>query len=153
MVELLRVDGKEVLHYKPFKVDAAIVRGTYADVRGNVSPEEEAIDMDIHSIALAAHNSGGVVLAQVRQLVEAGSLHLRNVRIPGIMVDAIVQSPDQQPFYGLSYDITVSGGKRSHLGDMKADIPAKLERRIIARRAALELRPGLSLNFGFGIPG
>lgn len=153
MVELLEVDGKEVLHYKPFKVDVAIVRGTYADARGNISPEEEAIDMDIHSIALAAHNSGGIVLAQVRQVVEAGSLHARSVRIPGIMVDAIVQNPEQQQFYGLPYDVTVSGGRRAHLEDARADIPAKLERRIIARRAALELRPGLSLNFGFGIPG
>jgi acyl CoA:acetate/3-ketoacid CoA transferase len=153
IVELLQVDGKEVLHYKPFKVDVAIVRGTYADARGNISPEEEAIDMDIHSIALAAHNSGGTVLAQVRQVIEAGGLHPRNVRIPGIMVDAIVQSPDQQQFYGLPYDITVSGGRRAHLEDVRADIPAKLERRIIARRAAMELRPGLSLNFGFGIPG
>ena len=63
---------REVLRYKPFKVDVAIVRGTYADARGNVSPEEEAIDMDVHSIALAAHNSGGLVLAQVRQVVGRG---------------------------------------------------------------------------------
>jgi acyl CoA:acetate/3-ketoacid CoA transferase len=152
-VELMQVDGREVLHYKPFKVDVAIVRGTYADARGNVSPEEEAIDMDVHTIALAAHNSGGRVLAQVRQVVEAGSLHPRHVRIPGIMVDAVVTAPDQLQFYGLGYDATVSGGRRAHLGAAAAELPAKLERRIIARRAALELRPGASLNFGFGIPG
>ena len=72
LVELMHIDGKEVLRYKPFKVDVAIIRGTYADTRGNLSPEEEAVDLDIHSIALAAHNSGGIVLAQVRQVVEAG---------------------------------------------------------------------------------
>ena len=149
----MHIDGKEVLHYKPFKVDVAIVRGTYADARGNISPEEEAIDMDIHTIALAAHNSGGIVLAQVRQLVEAGSLHPRSVRIPGIMVDAVVLAPGQQQFYGLGYDSSVSGSKRASLGKAQADIPSKLERRIIARRAALELKPGASLNFGFGIPG
>jgi acyl CoA:acetate/3-ketoacid CoA transferase len=153
LVELMRIDGRDVLHYRPFKVDVAIVRGTYADTRGNVSPEEEAIDMDIHTVALAARNSGGLVLAQVRQIVEAGSLHPRSVRIPGIMVDAVVEAPDQQQFYGLGYDASVSGARRARLGAEAAGVPAKLERRIIARRAALELRPGASLNFGFGMPG
>src|SRR5947209_1735817 len=104
LVELMHVDGEEILRYRPFKVDVAIIRGTYADTRGNISPEEEPIDMDIHTIALAAHNSGGRVLAQVRQVVEAGTLHPRSVRVPGIMVDAIVQAPNQEQFYGLAYD-------------------------------------------------
>jgi acyl CoA:acetate/3-ketoacid CoA transferase len=153
LVELMRIDDREVLRYKPFKVDVALVRGTYADTRGNISPEEEAVDLDIHTIALAAHNSNGVVLAQVRQLVEAGSLHAKSIRIPGIMVDAVVPAAEQRQFYGRDYDVTVSGGRRAYLGAANADIPAKPERRIIARRAALELKPGLSLNVGFGIPG
>lgn len=153
LVELMEVDGKEILRYKPFKVDVAIVRGTYADTRGNISPEEEPIDMDIHTVALAAHNSGGRVLAQVRQVVEAGTLSPRSVRIPGIMVNAVVEDAGQEQFYNLPYDPTISGARRAHLGGMSACIPDKLERRIIARRAALELRNGASLNFGFGIPG
>jgi acyl CoA:acetate/3-ketoacid CoA transferase len=153
LVELMQVDGKEILRYKPFKVDVAIIRGTYADTRGNVSPEEEPIDLDIHTIALAAHNSGGRVLAQVRQVVEAGALHPRSVRVPGIMVNAIVQDTEQQQFYGLGYDSSIGGARRVHLGQLSAAIPDKVERRIIARRAALELRNGASLNFGFGIPG
>ena len=153
LVELLDIDGHEVLRYKPFKVDVAIIRATYADTRGNLSPEEEAVDMDIHSMALAAHNSGGVVIAQVRQVVESGSLHARSVRVPGIMVDAVVEDPGQQQFYGLGYDPTVSGSRRAHLGALAAEIPSRLERRIVARRAAMELRPGASLNFGFGMPG
>ena len=153
LVELLTVGGREVLHYKPFRVDVAIVRGTYADTRGNVSPESEAIDMDVHSIALAAHNSGGRVLAQVRQLLECGAIPARHVRIPGIMVDAVVVDPLQEQFYGLAYDETVSGAKRGYLREGEATLPGKLERRIVARRAAMELRPGASLNFGFGMPG
>lgn len=153
LVELMHIDGKEVLRYKPFKVDVAIIRGSYADTRGNLSPEEEALDMDIHTMALAAHNSGGKVIAQVRQVVEAGTLHARSVRVPGIMVDAIVQDCSQKLFYDIGYDPTVSGARRAHLGHLKAAIPEKLERRIIARRAALELKSGASLNFGFGIPG
>ncbi len=153
LVEVMHIDGREILRYKPFKVDAAIVRGTYADTRCNISPEEEPIDMDIHTMALAAHTSGGRVLVQVRQILEAGSLHPRSVRIPGIMVDAVVEEPTQQQFYGLGYDPSISGARRAHLAKTTAAIPDKLERRIIARRAALELRNGASLNFGFGIPG
>ena len=153
LVELLQIDGREVLRYKPFPVDVAIIRATYADTRGNLSPEEEAIDLDIHTIALAARNSGGVVIAQVRQVVESGSLHARSVRVPGIMVDAVVEDSGQQQFYGLGYDPTVSGSRRADLGALAAEIPSKLERCIVARRAALELRPGASLNFGFGMPG
>jgi acyl CoA:acetate/3-ketoacid CoA transferase len=153
LVELLEIGGREVLHYKPFPVDVAIIRGTYADTRGNLSPEEEALDLDIHTVALAAHNSGGIVLAQVRQVVEAGSLHPRRVRVPGIMIDAVVEDPSQEQFYGRGYDPSVSGGRRAHLGGPAGALPQKLERRIIARRAALEIRSGASLNFGFGIPG
>ena len=83
-------------------MDVAIIRGTYADTRGNISSEEEAMDLDIQTIALAAHNSRGIVLAQVRQVVEAGELHARSVRVPGIMIDAVVEEPDQQLFYGLA---------------------------------------------------
>jgi len=153
LVEVLQIDGRDILRYKPFRVDVAIVRGTYADSRGNISTEEEALDLDVHSIALAAHNSGGKVLAQVRQIVAAGSLQPRNVRIPGIMVNAVVEHPQQQQFYGLNYDHTISGQKRAHLGRLAVELPTKIDRRIIARRAAMELRPGASLNFGFGIPG
>jgi len=109
--------------------------------------------MDIHSLALAAHNCGGIVLAQVRQVVEAGNLRARSVRVPGIIINNIVEQPDQQLLYGIGYDPTVSGSRRAHLGDIAAEVPKKLARRIIARRAAMELRPGASVNFGFGIPG
>jgi acyl CoA:acetate/3-ketoacid CoA transferase len=153
LVELLQIDGQDVLRYKPFRVDVALVRGTYADRRGNVSPEEEAIDMDIHTIALAAHNSGGIVIAQVREVVEPGRLHSRSVRVPGIMVDAVVEDPAQEQFYGLPYDLSVSGGRRVPVGEAAAELPVKRDRRIVARRAALELRAGASLNFGFGMPG
>lgn len=153
LVELLRLDGRELLRYKPFKVDVAIIRGTFADTRGNISPEEEAIDLDIHSMALAAHNSGGIVLAQVREVRDAGALNPRRIRVPGIMVDVVVEEIRQELFYGTPYDPTISGSERADLGRFAMELPRKLERRIIARRAAMELKRNESLNFGFGIPG
>jgi acyl CoA:acetate/3-ketoacid CoA transferase len=153
MVEMFEIDGRELLRYKPFKVDVAIIRGTYADERGNISPEEEAMDLDIHTMALAAHNCDGVVLAQVREVVKAGTLKARNVRIPGVMVDAVVEDRGQEMFYGLPYDLSISGSQKVQLEKLSTELPKKLERRIIARRAAMELKPDASLNFGFGIPG
>jgi len=152
-VERLHIDGRDILRYKPFKVDVAIIRGSYADARGNISPEDEAVDLDLHTMALAASNSGGVVLAQVRQVLAAGSLNPRNIRVPAIMVDCVVEVPGQEQFYDLSYDPTISGARRAHLASVGAELPAKLERRIIARRAAQEIVAGASLNVGFGIPG
>lgn len=153
LVELLHLDGRDVLRYKPFKVDVAIIRGTYADARGNISPEEEAVDLDINTMALAAHNSGGIVLAQVRQVLEPGALKARCIRVPGIMVDAVVEDRHQELFYGVPYDASISGSRRAHLNRLSTELPKKLERRIIARRAAMELKYNASLNFGFGIPG
>jgi acyl CoA:acetate/3-ketoacid CoA transferase len=153
LVERVQLGGKNYLWYKPFKIDVAIIRGTYADTRGNISTEDEAIDLDVHSMALAAHNSGGQVIAQVKEVVSLGKLHARRVRIPGIMVNTVVENKNQEQFYDLPYDLSVSGSTRATLGSLKTSLPDKIERRIIALRASLELKKERSLNFGFGIPG
>ncbi len=67
--------------------------------------------------------------------------------IPGILVDAVVEEPTQQQFYGLGYDPSISGARRAHLAKTTAAIPGKLERRIIARRAALELAKRRVIEF------
>jgi acyl CoA:acetate/3-ketoacid CoA transferase len=69
------------------------------------------------------------------------------------MVDAVVEHAAQTQFYNRAYDVTIAGSRRAPVVPSSTGVPSKLERRIIARRAALELRPGASLNFGFGIPG
>src|SRR3546814_6680369 len=104
VVELLQLDGKEYLRYKPFKVDVGIVRGTYADTAGNISLEDEPADLDGYAVALAAHNSGGKVIAQVREVVAAGVLGPRSVAIPGILVDAVVTVPQQMQTYRGNFD-------------------------------------------------
>lgn len=153
LVELIEIDGEEKLRYRPFKVDYAIVRGTYADARGNISLEEEAIDMDAYSMSLAAHNSGGKVFVQVRDLVKTGSLNPRHVRIPGILVDEIVEFRGQQQTYLGGYDLSISGQQKRLVSRDAIELVQHPVRRLIARRAARELTSGASTNFGFGIPG
>ncbi|WP_434034869.1 acyl CoA:acetate/3-ketoacid CoA transferase [Cupriavidus sp. a3] len=147
VVELLQLDGREYLRYKPFTVDVGIIRGTFADTAGNISLEEEPADLDGYAVALAAHNSGGKVIAQVREVVPAGQLNPRNVAIPGALVDAVVVVPEQMQTYRGRFDPSLVGRGGEFRKPQASTDPLK---RIIARRAALELRPGDSLNFGFG---
>ncbi|HHR0032915.1 TPA: acyl CoA:acetate/3-ketoacid CoA transferase [Escherichia coli] len=153
LVELIEIDGETKLRYRPFKVDYAILRGTYADPRGNVSLEEEAIDMDSYSMALAAHNSGGKVFVQVRDVLEAGAIEPRRVKLPGILVDGIVEHREQPQTYLGGYDLTISGQHRRLSSNDAIELVSHPVRRLIARRAARELVAGASTNFGFGIPG
>lgn len=153
LVELMALDGREYLRYKPFAVDVAIVRGTYADADGNIALDDEPAELDAYAVALAAHNSGGIVIAQVREAVPAGRLPPRSVTIPGAMVDAVVLAPAQMQTYRSVYDASLVGHPDAASTAAAAARPAPESagaKRIIARRAALELRPGTTLNFGFG---
>lgn len=147
LVELLQLDGKEYLRYKPFPVDVSIIRGSFADTAGNISLEEEPADLDAYAVALAAHNSGGKVIAQVREVVPVGKLGPRTVAIPGALVDAVVVVPEQMQTYRSSFDPSLVGRGGEFQKPAPSTDPLK---RVIARRAALELQSGASLNFGFG---
>jgi propionate CoA-transferase len=150
LVELIEIDGREWLRYKPFPVDIALIRGSYADAQGNICLDQEAANLEIYAVALAAHNSGGKVIAQVRTAVDVGTLPARAVRIPGALVDAVVVDPDQRMTYEIVYDPTLSGERR---GPVPPDPPQPFSvRQAIARRAAEELTPGDVVNYGFGIP-
>jgi acyl CoA:acetate/3-ketoacid CoA transferase len=150
LVEVVTIDGRELLRYKPFKVDVAMIRGSFADAQGNISLEQEPANVDIYAAALAAHNSGGKVIAQVRTAVEVGALPARQVRVPGAIVDAVVVDPAQSMGYDVVYDPTMSGEIK---GPVPPSPPQPLTvRRLIARRAAAELVDGAVLNYGFGIP-
>jgi propionate CoA-transferase len=153
-VEAVVIDGKEYLRYKPFRIDFALIRATESDARGNLTLYREPADLDCHAVALAAHNCGGKVFAQVESIRDRRGLHARLVRVPGVLVDGVVLAPDSRKTYLPDYEPSISG-EAPLPGTLR---PAQLEeptgiRRIIAERALKELRGARSVNFGFGIPG
>jgi acyl CoA:acetate/3-ketoacid CoA transferase len=150
LVEVAVVEGQEYLRYKPFPVNVALIRGSFADARGNIAFDQEAANLEAYAVALAAHNSGGKVIAQVRTAVDVGTLPARAVRVPGAMVDAVVVDSSQSMSYDLQYDPTISGERR---GPVAVEPPQPFtERQAIARRGAAELVDGAVINYGFGIP-
>lgn len=152
LVRRLALDGEDYLFYPSFPIDVALIRATSADTDGNLSMEREALTIESLAIAMAARNSGGLVIAQVERLVERGTLNAREVKIPGILVDCVVQAqPDNhRQTFATAYSPAFSGERRvaaDSLPPMALDV-----RKLIARRAALELRAGVVVNLGIGMP-
>ena len=152
LVRLLEIDGEEWLHYKTFPIHVAFVRGTTADPAGNVTMEKEALTLDNLAMAMAAHNSGGLVIAQVERIAESGTLNPRNVRIPGVLVDCVVVARPEyhRQTYATRYEPGYSGEVKVPLGSI-AGLPLD-ERKIVARRACFELPMGGCVNLGIGMP-
>ena len=152
IVEVVNIAGQERLLYKAFPINVVFLRGTYADEKGNISLVKEAVTLDATSMAQATRNSGGIVIVQVEKIVTAGSLDPKLVKIPGIYVDVVVvaESADHMQTLVEQYNPAYSGAIKVPVGSLK---PLPLdERKIIGRRAALELQPGTVVNLGIGMP-
>jgi propionate CoA-transferase len=152
IVELITFDGLEYLAYKLFPINIALIRGTTADTDGNVTMEREALTIENLSIAMAAKNSNGIVIAQVERIAEKGTLNARDVKIPGIIVDCVVVSKPANHWQTFAeiYNPSFSGEVKIPLQSMS---PMKMDaRKIIARRAAAELEANDIVNLGIGMP-
>ena len=152
LVELKEIDGKEWLFYRAIPIDVALIRGTTADKFGNITMEREALTLDMLSIAMAAKNSGGVVIAQVERVAAHGSLAPKDAIIPGNLVDCVViaQADEHRQTYTTQYDHAFSGRLRGIVDELP---PMGFDmRKFIARRATMELPINGVVNLGIGMP-
>jgi propionate CoA-transferase len=153
IVKHVVIEGEEWLFYTATKIDVAFIRGTSADPSGNISMEKESLTLDVLAQAMAAHNNGGICIAQVERIVETGSIPPKHVKVPGILVDCVVVAdpPEMHRMnYGVIYNPALAGEIRVPVESM-AKMPLDA-RKIIARRAAFELPPNGVVNLGVGAP-
>ncbi|MDO5498736.1 MAG: acyl CoA:acetate/3-ketoacid CoA transferase [Propionibacteriaceae bacterium] len=153
LVRVLRIDDEDYLFYKALPIDVGIVRATTADLDGNLTMEREALTLEARAVAMAARNSGGVVIAQVERIAERGSLNARQVKVPGVLVDCVVVAEKPEYHYqtfvepyspAFAQEIRVPTTTTTSLPDGP--------RKIIARRAAMELSANDVVNLGIGMP-
>src|SRR5437763_10509786 len=148
-VEVIEVAGEEWLLFKPVPVSVAFLRGTTADEDGNITMEEEAVLGEMLAMAQATRRAGGIVIVQVKRMARRGTLPGKQVKIPGILVDFVVVDPEQRQTYATHYDPSYSGELRIP-NDAIASLPFDA-RKVIVRRAAMELFPGAICNLGAGV--
>jgi len=152
LVELITISGQECLLYRTFPINIGIIRATTGDADGNLTMEKEALTLEALAIAMAAHNSGGLVIAQVERVAESGSLNPRQVKIPGVLVDCVVVAKPENHWqtFGTQYNPAFASEIRVRAGSLPT-LPMS-ERKIIARRAAFELQANSVVNLGIGMP-
>jgi propionate CoA-transferase len=152
LVKVVEFAGEEWLFYPSPKVDVALIRGTYADEKGNISLDKEGLLLETLSLAQAVKACGGIVIAQVERIVETGSIHPKAVKIPGLVVDHVVIGKPENHMQTITtqYNPALSGDLRLPLKSLP---PMPLDaRKVIARRAAAELIRGAVVNLGIGVP-
>ena len=154
IVDIVSIDGEEYMCYKPIPLDYCIIRGTYVDEMGNLTTDEEAMQLEVFSAVMACKKFGGKVIAQAKYKAKAGSLHCKRVTVPGIFIDAVVICPNPEEDHRQTHSFAFDP---AYCGDIKVPVSNSdsLEmnlRTVIGRRALMELHVDDVLNVGTGIP-
>ncbi|MER2508457.1 MAG: CoA-transferase [Amaricoccus sp.] len=149
IVKRVEFGGETWLHFPNIVPDVAILRATTADERGNLTYEHEGAYLGGLDQAIAVRNHGGLVIAQVKRVTATGSLRPHDVRVPGHLVDLIVIDPDQRQTTETLYDPAISGEVMRPWSSFS--FAEHGVEKIVARRAAMELKDGMTANLGFGI--
>jgi propionate CoA-transferase len=157
IVEVVEIGGEEYLHFMIPPVKAALIRATSADADGNLINDDETIKHEILNIAMAAHNNGGIVIAQVRNLVQVGAIDAADVKVPGMLVDYVVVCSDQEKWHPQTKAKVFQLGMTGHCNVETSTIPVDLwapkdDKLVMARRGVIELWPGCVANVGLGTP-
>lgn len=166
LIRVMEIDGEEYLFYKSFTANCAILKGTSADINGNITLEKECMSVDAYESAMAAKANGGKVIVQVERLLTTKAKRTEVV-IPNILVDAIVVCPEQAQSFIEKYNPSLSGEWEVPEDRVEAEVARVNElnsalssnskvrsaaHKIIARRASMELEDGFVINLGIGIP-
>lgn len=154
ITKIIELDGNEYMFYKEIPLDFVIIRGTSCDEIGNLSTSEEAMMLEIMPAVLAAKRYGGKVIAQVKHVVQKGTLHPKDVIVPGVFIDAIVvcdnPEEDHRQTSSWFFDPAYCGNIRE---SQSKNTPLPLTiRKAIGRRAVMEMYDGCVVNLGTGIP-
>lgn len=154
IVDIVTIDGEEYMRYKPIPLDYCIIRGTYVDELGNLTTDEEAMQLEVFPAVLACKKFGGKVIAQAKYKVKAGSLHCKRVTVPGVFIDAVVMCPNPEEDHRQTHSFAFDP---AYCGDIKVPVTASdaltmSVRKAIGRRALMELKRDDILNVGTGIP-
>lgn len=148
LVERIEIAGKTFLFYPTWNIDCAIIHASSSDEDGNLSFETEALVSSAKALAIAAKACGGKVIAQVRNIVPKHSRTASVVELPGLFVDDVVLTPDAMMGTNTPYDETFFSGKKAELTQLPK--PMMSIDKVIARRAALEVKKRELSIFGFG---
>jgi propionate CoA-transferase len=157
IIKIVEVGGEQYMHVDLPPVTVALIRGTSCDTDGNLINDDESIKNELLPMAMAAHNNGGVVIAQVKNVVEPGEIDAADVKVPGMLVDYVVKCSDPEKWAIPNSSFKFNPGLTGHVRIAKETVPfdemkPSGVREIIARRGILELTPGCAANVGLGIP-
>lgn len=153
IVSLVNIAGEDCLFYKPIPIQVCVIRGTYADRKGNIVLDHEALQAEQLEVAEATHNSGGIVIVQVEDIVDR-DFDPRTVKLHHFMVDYVVKARPENHLQGYDspdYRPEICGEARKPSDELGPDMPLN-DRKICGRRAAMELRKGALINLGIGMP-